>query len=412
MRAHLPTDAENAANRKGRSLLWRWDWEESSAVRSLHGCWALCSGETKFPVSILHVMARWCLARTVTVVSLTVNLSAVAVRYPSCRLLHPLLHPFRELAYSSVPVHWFHFYPVSMLSCYNPNENVHNKAHTSPYPGSKVERSKVPTDKVSWLVEWEDYRPVEYTAASVLAGPTWADPQISAKNFSPRFNEKDGQVERRSLSGLYEVENGRPRNPSGRTGLVGRGLLGRWGPNHAADPIITRWKRDSSGNKIIHPISGKNILQFVAIKRKDCGEWAIPGGMVDPGEKISATLKREFSEEALNSLQKSRAEKEEMEKQMNRLFNQEHFVVYKGYVDDPRNTDNAWIETEAVNYHDEPGETMDNLLLEAGDDAGKVKWVDISEKLKLYANHGNFIKLVAEKWGAHWNEDPVPGCHK
>lgn len=33
-------------------------------------------------------------------------------------------------------------------------------------------------------------------------------------------------------------------------------------------------------------------------------------GMVDPGEKISATLKREFGEEALNSLQKSSAEKE------------------------------------------------------------------------------------------------------
>lgn len=29
--------------------------------------------------------------------------------------------------------------------------------------------------------------------------------------------------------------------------------------------------------------------------------WAIPGGMVDPGEKISTTLKREFIEEALNS---------------------------------------------------------------------------------------------------------------
>ena len=25
-----------------------------------------------------------------------------------------------------------------------------------------------------------------------------------------------------------------PRNPVGRTGLVGRGHLGRWGPNHAA----------------------------------------------------------------------------------------------------------------------------------------------------------------------------------
>lgn len=157
-------------------------------------------------------------------------------------------------------------------------ENSHNKARTSPYPGSKVHRSQVPNEKVGWLVEWQDYNPVEYTAVSVLAGPRWADPQISESNFSPKFNEKDGPIERKSQNGLYEVENGRPRNPAGRTGLVGRGLLGRWGPNHAADPIITRWKRDRSGNKIAHPVSGKNILQFVAIKRKDCGEWAIPGG--------------------------------------------------------------------------------------------------------------------------------------
>lgn len=47
---------------------------------------------------------------------------------------------------------------------------------------------------------------------------------------------------------MYEVENGRPRNPAGRTGLVGRGLLGHWDPNHAADPILTRWKKDNKGN--------------------------------------------------------------------------------------------------------------------------------------------------------------------
>lgn len=29
-------------------------------------------------------------------------------------------------------------------------------------------------------------------------------------------------------------------NPLGRTGLQGRGCLGRWGPNHAGDPIVTR----------------------------------------------------------------------------------------------------------------------------------------------------------------------------
>ncbi|XP_045676085.1 ADP-ribose pyrophosphatase, mitochondrial isoform X1 [Phyllostomus hastatus] len=348
-------------------------------------------------------MAGRILGKTLATVSLSVALAYVTVKssgfrsIPECR--------------NSLSSCGFHLNSNIMSASNGAKGNSHNKARTSPYPGSKVQRSQVPNEKVGWLVEWQDYNPVEYTALSVLAGPRWADPQISESTFSPKFNEKDGHVERKSQNGLYEIENGRPRNPAGRTGLVGRGLLGRWGPNHAADPIITRWKRDKSGNKITHPISGKNILQFVAIKRKDCGEWAIPGGMVDPGEKISATLKREFGEEALNSLQKSSAEKRKLEEQLHKLFSQEHLVIYKGYVDDPRNTDNAWMETEAVNYHDETGEIMDNLTLEAGDDAGKVKWVDISDKLKLYASHSQFIKLVAEKRDAHWSEDSETDCH-
>lgn len=40
---------------------------------------------------------------------------------------------------------------------------------------------------------------------------------------------------------------------------------------------------------------------MVAIQRRDNLMWAIPGGMVDPGERATATLKREFTEEALNS---------------------------------------------------------------------------------------------------------------
>lgn len=39
---------------------------------------------------------------------------------------------------------------------------------------------------------------------------------------------------------------------------------------------------------------------MIAIQRRDSGMWAIPGGMVDPGEKVTATLKREFMEEALD----------------------------------------------------------------------------------------------------------------
>lgn len=40
---------------------------------------------------------------------------------------------------------------------------------------------------------------------------------------------------------------------------------------------------------------------MVAIERLDTKQWAIPGGMVDPGEKVSQTVKREFMEEALSS---------------------------------------------------------------------------------------------------------------
>ncbi|EPB74034.1 hydrolase, NUDIX family [Ancylostoma ceylanicum] len=123
----------------------------------------------------------------------------------------------------------------------------------------------------------------------------------------------------------------RPINPIGRTGLRGRGVLGRWGPNHAADPLVTRIKNDK--------------LQFVAIKRGDTGEWAIPGGMVDAGEQVSDTLKREFSEETLGG--KARAELEQLWSNGREL--------YRGYVDDHRNTDNAWMETTCVNFHDTTG---------------------------------------------------------
>lgn len=47
--------------------------------------------------------------------------------------------------------------------------------------------------------------------------------------------------------GAYKIVNKVPLNPIGRTGVRGRGVLGRWGPNHAADPIVTRWKRNETG---------------------------------------------------------------------------------------------------------------------------------------------------------------------
>lgn len=36
--------------------------------------------------------------------------------------------------------------------------------------------------------------------------------------------------------------------------------------------------------------------------------------------------------------------------------------LYRGYVDDPRNTDNAWMETVVVNFHDNDG-YLNNVTL-------------------------------------------------
>ena len=55
--------------------------------------------------------------------------------------------------------------------------------------------------------------------------------------------------------------------------VSGRGLLGHWGPNHAGDPVVTRWAKDDK----------HKVLEIILVKRKDTGELALPGGMVDAG---------------------------------------------------------------------------------------------------------------------------------
>jgi 8-oxo-dGTP diphosphatase len=52
-----------------------------------------------------------------------------------------------------------------------------------------------------------------------------------------------------------------------------------------------------------HPITGTSIIpilpdgRIVLIRRRDNGRWALPGGMVDWGEDIPNTVKRELMEE-------------------------------------------------------------------------------------------------------------------
>ncbi|KAK5978766.1 putative nudix hydrolase 6 [Trichostrongylus colubriformis] len=195
---------------------------------------------------------------------------------------------------------------------------IHKKCRYTdvPYLRSNVYRCKVPDEKLRWSVPFPEYNPPDYTDPKVL-GKSWADPDAQAGG---------DQI---TLPIRWSLESKKENYNLWQYNVQTQHLdLFRWGPNHAADPLVTRIKE------------GK--LQFVAIQRSDTGEWAIPGGMVEAGEQVSETLKREFTEEALGG--KARSE-------LDRLWaaGQE---LYRGYVDDPRNTDNAWMETVCVNFHD------------------------------------------------------------
>jgi len=251
---------------------------------------------------------------------------------------------------------------------------LHAKARGD-FPGYP-KRFSVPDEYVDWKVEWNEYKPVEFTMESTL------------KHSKEKKDPKEiGDLDKRLT---YEApitldKSGRPLNPRGRTGISGRGTLWNWGPNHAADPIVT--KTDQDGH-----------VYMVAIKRKDNGQWAIPGGMVDPGEKVSATLRREFEEEA--GAVETEEEKKHLSELLNQLFSEKNSKrIYQGYVDDPRNTDNAWMETAAYHFHCPP-ELSKALTLKAGDDAAQVKWLKVDQDAEhyknLFASHKSLVDLAVK----------------
>lgn len=125
--------------------------------------------------------------------------------------------------------------------------------------------------------------------------------------------------------------------------------------------------------------------------------------MVDPGEKVSKTLKREFMEEALNGLELDEESRKEKAVILDKFFDSGTEIFLGQVVTDPRNTDNTWMETVVYHVHDEKGDTVGKLDLKAGDDAKEVEWKDIdSDTLKLYADHKDFIEKIVSRMDAHW----------
>ena len=237
--------------------------------------------------------------------------------------------------------------------------------------------------KRDWDEEETTYDPPSWThdivlknAENLSSGNQWADVEKPSPTILGKRRSFNGGIDCPvSEVAKYDSKRARYLFPGGRTGLSGRGLLGRWGPNHAADPIVTRYHM------------GK--LQVVLVLRNDgSDELAFPGGMVDPGATHTQTLKAEFTQEAAKP-----------GGAVDVLFSTcSRGIVYRGPVDDWRTTDEAWIETHAEHFH-ATDEISDKLDLTTSDpsEVKNVGWYDVDAVTKMYASHKYWLRLVAAK---------------
>lgn len=200
-----------------------------------------------------------------------------------------------------------------------PFTGPHQKALTSPYPGTDVERAPVPAEAYSWSIELKDYQPKEYT------NPAFIGPNRPPYAQSERVQEVTDTHELGGIKSFYAIQHGgsepRPLNPMGRTGLSGRGTLGHWGANPAVDALLIRQNPETA------------VPEIFLIWRRADQMHALPGGMQE-GDELTTALKKEVREEVGPAIAELLPEKSKS-------------IVYRGYVDDPRNTDNAWMETTA-----------------------------------------------------------------
>ncbi|XP_036767931.2 transient receptor potential cation channel subfamily M member 2 isoform X2 [Manis pentadactyla] len=252
----------------------------------------------------------------------------------------------------------------------DPGDPHHVHARHLLYPNAPVTRFPVPNEKVPWETEFLIYEPLFYSAEWTDKGP--ADPMGGALEplSGISFNAMDG-------------------NPMGRTGLRGRGHLCCFGPNHTLQPVVTRWRRNQDGAICRKKV--KKMLEVLVVKHALSEHWALPGGSQEPGETLPWTLKQVLGRECWPCFRNLLAQGTE---------------VYKGYVDDPRNTDNAWIETVAISIHFPNQSDVElkrlNCHLHACDPETAIRWQAVDKHVPLHASHKAILQKVAALYGAFY----------
>jgi ADP-ribose pyrophosphatase YjhB (NUDIX family) len=198
----------------------------------------------------------------------------------------------------------------------------------------------------------------EYTHPDVLTVGVrdgWADPETDPTRI-------DWAPRQAAAAIPFHVIDGRPVNPHAPTGIrYGRNELGHWGEALAADAIvtadavITRWW-----------VHRQHTRWLVMVERADGHGWALPGGMVDPGETPGRAAVRELAEET--------------GLHVDGVWE----VMPPRYVPDPRASDESWIVTVPSRLH--LGTVVTFPPLQGADDARRAEWLRADSYAALVAD--------------------------
>jgi ADP-ribose pyrophosphatase YjhB (NUDIX family) len=187
-------------------------------------------------------------------------------------------------------------------------------------PPSYPQRQRVSLDQALWAVESGVYDPPYHVDPAVIASDRsrvddgWADPEDLNRPETGAPGEPSGLRDGR----------GRLLNPRGRTGLQGRGLLGRWGANAAVSVVVTRRNPETAG------------IEMLLGKKAGRVNLSLPRGFVLPGESAVEAATRVVEDETGIVVGLSDGD-----------------AIADGYYYDPRQTDHAWVELTAFFYHSE-----------------------------------------------------------
>ncbi|CAF0831896.1 unnamed protein product [Rotaria sp. Silwood1] len=198
-----------------------------------------------------------------------------------------------------------------------------------------------------------------------------------------------------------------PLCPMGRTGVRGRGALIRWGPNKSIMGIITRWKRHRGQFAIV---DGQRILEALVFKDKLTNDWKLPGGKILGVESPYGAVCRSFnklafqdndSEHSLTLQERDMIEHFESfarsSEGTDRPNGFESHMVYRGYIDDVRNTDNAWVEAEIWNFHYGSTMSFPNLRTD-----GMALWKDVTYNARGFLMQTSILREIARIHDAYF----------